>query len=236
MSNLALQDQENPQNSKDSQNDLPKTPQKVHLDRRLKAAAGFVRLDKRIADVGTDHAFIPCFLFQQGARALFACDILEGPLSAARATMELYGIPEKKGDSEEGISLFLCDGLDGVPQADDVIIAGMGGEMIADIISRCKYINEDMHFILQPMTRDWFLRRELYKMGLYIEQEKTAVVGSKTYTVMLCCYDGVKREIDDKFAFVGKNTDEEYLAKVRSALEKMSRGDKKYADILAQLP
>ncbi|MDE7281355.1 MAG: class I SAM-dependent methyltransferase [Ruminiclostridium sp.] len=239
MSGLDLQDLEDPKKPKDPQADLPKKPQNVHLDRRLRAAASFVRLDKRIADVGTDHAFIPCFLFQQGARALFACDILEGPLSAARATMELYGIPEKKvgsgNDDTEGISLFLCDGLDGVPETDDVIIAGMGGEMIADIISRCKYINEDMHFILQPMTRDWFLRKELYKTGLYIEEEKTAVVGSKVYTIMLCCYDGVKREIDDKFAFIGKNVDKEYLNKVTATLEKMSRGDKKYADILAQL-
>ena len=138
-----------------SVSDLQNPPQypykhpRVHLDRRLKTAAEFVRIDKRIADIGTDHAFIPCFLFQQGARALFACDILEGPLAAARATMNLYGIAEKTDDSAEGITLIRCDGLDGVPQVDDVIIAGMGGEAIADIISRCKYINKGMHFILQ---------------------------------------------------------------------------------------
>lgn len=209
--------------------------QRVHLDRRLKTVADFVRTGKRIADIGTDHAFIPCFLYQQGARALFACDILEGPLAAAKATMYLYGITEKTNNNSEGISLIHCDGLDGVPQVDDVIIAGMGGEMIADIISRCKYINKDMHFILQPMTRDWVLRRELYKMGLYIDREKTAVVSGKVYTVMLCLYDGVKREIDDKFAFLGKNNDKEYFEKVTVLLEKMGRGDKKYADLLAQL-
>lgn len=208
---------------------------RVHLDRRLRTAAEFVRTDKRIADIGTDHAFIPCFLFQQGARALFACDILEGPLAAARAAMKLYGIAEKTDGDTEGITLIRCDGLEGVPQVDDVIIAGMGGETIADIISRCRYINKDMHFILQPMTRDWVLRRELYKGGLYIEREKTAVVGKKVYTVMLCLYDGVKREIDDKFAFLGKNGDKEYFEKVTAALEKMGRGNKKYADLLAQL-
>ncbi len=210
-------------------------PQRVHLDRRLKAVAELVRTDKRIADIGTDHAFIPCYLFQQGARVLFACDILEGPLSAARSTMELYGIKEKTDESGEGISLILCDGLDGVPQVDDVIIAGMGGEMIAGIISRCKYINKDMHFILQPMTRDWVLRRELYKMGLYIEREKTAVVGSKVYTVMLCLYDGVKREIDEKFAFLGKNNDKEYLEKVTAALDKMGKGNETYAELRKEI-
>lgn len=212
-----------------------KKSQRVHLDRRLKTVAGFVRLDKRIADVGTDHAFIPCFLFQQGARALFASDILDGPLSAARATLKLYGIPEKTEEGTDGISLILCDGLDGIPKVDDVIIAGMGGEMIADIISRCTFLNKDIHFILQPMTRDWVLRRELYKTGLYIDREKTAVTGGKVYTVMLCFYDGVKREIDEKFAFLGKNTDKEYLEKVTAALEKMKKGNKKYADLLKQL-
>lgn len=204
---------------------------RVHLDRRLRTVASFVRLDKRIADVGTDHAFIPCFLFRQGARALFACDILDGPLSCAKATMEAYGIAESKDGKTEGIALIKSDGLENVPPVDDVIIAGMGGETIADIISRCKYINEDMHFILQPMTRDWVLRKELYRMGLYIEQENTAVVGQKVYTVMLCLYDGVKREISDKFAFIGKNGDREYLEKVIAALEKKGRGSDRFSDI-----
>lgn len=208
--------------------------QQVHLDRRLKTVASFVRIDKRIADIGTDHAFIPCFLFRQGARALFACDILGGPLACARATMQQYGIPEKKlGSSEdtEGITVIRCDGLEEVPPVDDVIIAGMGGEMIANIISRCKFLNGDLHFILQPMTRDWVLRRELYRMGLYIEEEKTSSVSGKTYTVMLCLYSGEKKEIDDKFAFIGKNRDREYLQKQLALLEKMGRGNSKFLSI-----
>lgn len=202
---------------------------KVHLDHRLKTVAEFVRLDKRIADIGTDHGYIPCYLYQQGAREIFACDILEKPLAAAKATMELYKIPEKK--EGEGIGLILGDGLDNVPPVDDVIIAGMGGEMIADIVSRCSYVNKDMRFILQPMTRDWVLRRELYKNGLYIEEEKTAVVGNKVYTVMLCCYDGIKREIDDKFAFLGKNQDKIYRDKMIAILEKKGKGDIKYKEL-----
>ncbi len=211
---------------------------RVHLDRRLKAVASFVRIDKRIADIGTDHAFIPCYLFQQGARALFACDILEGPLACARATMKMYGIAEKNADGTEGtkgITLIRCDGLDGVPPVDDVIIAGMGGEMIADIISRCGFLNRDIHFILQPMTRDWILRRELYRMGLYIEEEKTASVSGKTYTVMLCLYSGEKRKIEDKFAFIGKNKDKEYLEKQLTLLEKMGRGDEKYLTVRQEI-
>lgn len=210
-------------------------PQKVHLDRRLKAVASLVRPNCSAADIGTDHGYIPCYLYQQGARNLFACDILEKPLAAAKATMELYGIPEKKGITTEGISLILCNGLDSVPPVDDVIIAGMGGEMIADIISRCKFLSPDVHFILQPMTRDWILRKALYQMGLYIEQEKTAEVGGKIYTVMLCLFDGEKREIDEKFAFLGKNTDKEYCEKVLAALGKMGKGDKRYLSLKTEI-
>ena len=195
----------------------------IRLDRRLKAIAELVRTDKRIADIGTDHALVPCWLWQQGAKEIYAADISEGPLSSARATAELYGI--------KAIKFILSDGLDNVPPVDDVIIAGMGGETIADILSRCAYLNKDMRFILQPMTKDHFLRRELYKNGFEIISEKTAVVSKKAYTVMLCSYTGEKTGINDVFAFLGKNHSAEYRKKILNRLEKMGRGEPLYLEI-----
>ncbi len=212
-----------------------KNSPRVRLDRRLKAVAGFVRPNCSVADIGTDHGYIPCYLYQQGARELYACDILEKPLAAAKAAMDLYGIPEKTESNAEGIALILCDGLDGVPPVEDVVIAGMGGEMIADIVSRCKFLSPKVHFILQPMTRDWVLRKALYQTGLYIEQEKTAVAGGKVYTVMLCLFDGEKREISEEFAFLGKNTDPEYKDKILTLLGKMGKGDKRYGELKAKI-
>lgn len=200
---------------------------KVHLDRRLKAVAELVRIDRRIADIGTDHAFVPCFLYQQGAREIFATDISEGPLASAKATAEFYGI--------DGIKLIRCDGLDGVPPVDDVIIAGMGGEMIADIISRCRFLSGDIHFILQPMTKDNLLRIAVYRLGLEIVTEKTAAVSGKVYTVMLCRYSGEKREIDEKLAFLGKNTDRAYRDKILEKLGKMGRGNDHYLKLRDEL-
>lgn len=193
---------------------------RVHLDRRLRTVAELVRIDKKIVDVGTDHAFVPCWLWQQGAREIFATDISEGPLSRAKTTAAVYGI--------EGIKFMLCDGLDGVPKVDDVIISGMGGEMIADIISRCTYLNKEMRFILQPMTKDNLLRRGLYRLGLEIESEKTAEVGNRVYTVMLCSYIGKPQEISEKFAFIGKNGDRAYHEKMAAKLAKMGRHDEYY--------
>lgn len=195
----------------------------VRLDRRLKTVAEFVRKDKRIADIGTDHALVPCWLYQQGAKEIYAADISEGPLASARATAEMFGIKD--------IKLILSDGLDNVPPVDDVIIAGMGGEMIADILCRCKFSNPDMRFILQPMTKDFMLRRALYKNGFEIITEKTAAVSGKVYTVMLCAYTGEKKDIDDVFAFLGKNSDRLYFEKIISKLEKMGRGEPKYFEL-----
>lgn len=199
----------------------------VRLDRRLKTVAELVRIDKRIADIGTDHALVPCWLYQQGAKEIYASDIAEGPLARARATAEMYGIKDVK--------LLLSDGLESIPPVDDVIIAGMGGEMIADILSRCGFLNPGMRFILQPMTKDYTLRRELYKNGFEIILEKTAAVSKKVYTVMLCAYTGVKKEIDGVFAFLGKNSDPEYIKKVLDKLEKMGKGDPRCIEIKKQI-
>ena len=186
----------------------------VRLDRRLKTVLGMVRVQGRIADIGTDHALLPCRLFQLGAADVIATDISDGPLERARATVELYG-------AEGGVRLMKCDGLEGVPVRDDVIIAGMGGELIADIIARCEFLNSDLHFILQPMTRDFVLRKRLYELGCEIIKEETAVAAHKVYTVMLCRYTGARQETELRFQFLGKNTDKEYLQKQITTLHKI---------------
>ena len=198
----------------------------VRLDRRLKTILGMVRVQGRIADIGTDHALLPCRLFQLGATDIIATDIADGPLERAKATVQLYGAGER-------VRLMKCDGLDGVPVRDDVIIAGMGGEITADIISRCDFLNPDLHFILQPMTRDFLLRERLYQLGCEIVKEETAVAARKIYTVMLCKYTGVKQETDLRFRFLGKNTDREYLQKQITTLHKMGRS-REECEVLAK--
>ena len=200
----------------------------VRLDRRLKTVLGMVRVQGRIADVGTDHALLPCRLFQLGAADIIATDIADGPLERAGAAVKFYG-------AESAVRLVKCDGLDEVPIRDDVIIAGMGGEMTADIIARCKFLNPDLHFILQPMTRDFVLRKRLYELGCEIIKEETAVVARKVYTVMLCRYTGVKQETDLRFQFLGKNNDREYLEKQITTLHKMGKSRSECETLAAEL-
>ena len=182
------------------------------LSARLAAAAEMVRKGGVICEVGTDHALLPCRLWLDGERKLIAADINGGPLLSARQTISHY-----IGD-ENAVRLVLSDGLDKIDYADDVIIAGMGGELIARIILGCRFLCKDTHFILQPMTKAEVLRRELYKNGFYIENELAVKDAGRLYVVMSVYYDGQSRETDDTFAYIGKVRDTAYLCFARDRL------------------
>ncbi len=199
----------------------------IRLDDRLSAIAALVRTDRRICDVGTDHALLPCRLCELGAEHIIASDINEGPLAAARANVEKYGFGDR-------ISLVLSDGLKNVPPCDDIIVAGMGGELIAEIIAGCSFVTADTRFILQPMTKAEVLRRFLYSAGFGIMLENGAYSGGKAYTVMLAGYTGEKHAIDDEFAYFGRNADPRYIAKVNSQLRKLAHGDPALLDIIRE--
>lgn len=196
----------------------------IKLDERLGTIASLVRLDKRICDVGTDHALLPCFLWEQGARAVIASDVNDGPLLAAAETVRNYCC--------EGIELIKSDGLQNVPPCDDIIIAGMGGELISRIVSECSFITSDTRLILQPMTKAEELRRNLYKNGFSIILEKGAVSNGKVYTVIYAEYTGESIIIDDNFAFFGKNEDERYIKSANLRLSKLANGDGKYKELI----
>jgi tRNA (adenine22-N1)-methyltransferase len=151
----------------------------VKLDKRLAACAELVRRGKSIADIGTDHALLPIFLWQSGWTDIIASDLNEGPLNSARANALKF---------KAGIRLVLSDGFENLPPRDDVIIAGMGGELIAGILSGCKHKNADTRFILQPMTRQEVLRQELQGMGFGIVHETITHERNKTYSIIYAKY------------------------------------------------
>ena len=192
----------------------------VRLDERLLACGEFARLDKIICDVGTDHALLPCWLIQQGAVSVIASDINDGPLLSAKETIAQYGCG--------GITLVKSDGLKNIPFAEDVIIAGMGGELIGRILSECTFLSDDFRCILQPMTKAEELRRSMYGNGFEIITERTAHAHGKCYTVIHGRFTGKRAEIDDETAFFGKNADRAYIEKQLAALDKMGLGSEKY--------
>lgn len=151
------------------------------LDARLAMCASFVREGHVLADVGTDHGYLPIRLLLDGRiPSAFAADIRPGPLSTARENARRFGV-------EDQIIFCLCNGLTHIPPetVQDITIAGMGGEMILKILRDSSWACEEgRRLILQPMTMVPKLRRGLAELGLYISAEKAVVAANRVYTVI----------------------------------------------------
>lgn len=177
------------------------------------------RSGKTAADIGCDHAQLACWLALNVSSFVIASDIRDGPLEAARRTVSESGVTN--------VGIIKSDGLAKIDRADDVIICGMGGELIARIISGCRFLNADTRFILQPMTKANYLRCWLCENGYEIIEEKAAEDGWHLYTIMLVKYTGERREPDELFALIGKNTDSGYLTMIAEKLLKNADGMEK---------
>lgn len=156
-------------------------------DARLLAAAALVREGAYLADVGTDHAYLPVYLCHTGriSRAI-AADIGEGPLSAAVAHIAEAGLSSR-------IETVLTDGLAGLAGRGltDIAICGMGGELIARILSDAPFVRDpSVRLILQPMSRPAALRAFLAKEGFAIVEERTVEAGGRPYFCLAAAYCG----------------------------------------------
>ena len=172
----------------------------LKISKRLSTAASFVRDGAVIADVGTDHAYIPIFLTQNGkvSRAI-ATDINEGPILRAKDNISAFGYQEK-------IEAYIADGLDGIETKgpSDIFICGMGGELIAEIIDKCDYVkNKNISLILQPMTSILELRTYL-KNGFLIYDEEVVFEDGKYYQIICARYDGKKHSYNEIELELGK--------------------------------
>ena len=201
------------------------------LDNRLTACAELVGGDGIVCDVGTDHAYLAAELINSGkCSKVIASDINEGPLDSARKTVEKYGITDK-------VELVLSDGLKNVSLdgVSDIVIAGMGGETIAAIIGSIKSMPYSVaRFILQPMTKTELLRKELYKLGFTIAEERTVEEGGKLYVVMLVdarsSFEGWLTETESLYGFfdgengkIYRENESERLSKIAVSLEKAGK-------------
>lgn len=172
----------------------------IRLTPRLAAIAEQIPPGSRVADIGTDHAYLPIWLMQSGrAERVIACDIGEGPLAVAREN--IYK------EKAEGIELRLCGGLSGLSpgEADVVVIAGMGGELIARIIAETGWLRDSGKLlILQPMSSAENLREFLCLHGFDIVKEQAVFDNRRVYAVMQVRYSGIKRTPDLLYCFIGR--------------------------------
>ncbi len=154
----------------------------MKLSKRLEMVASFVEKGSRIADIGTDHGYLPIALVERGLcpRAI-AMDIGQGPLARAREHILACGM-------EDRIEMRLSDGLAELKlnEADTVVIAGMGGELVLHILEQGKALWESTGaFVLSPQSELDKVRNYLEKNGFFIAREAMVFEDGKFYTVML---------------------------------------------------
>ncbi len=198
----------------------------MNLDNRLSAVAAMVSDGGVFADCGTDHAYIPIYLIKNGiSQRGYASDINKGPLNSAKTNIENEGLGDK-------IQTVLTDGLDGYNDTaiTDIIIAGMGGELIMKIIDRSALVRTAKpYLILQPMSHEDKLRVYLNSHGFETSDERIVSEGDKLYVVIKAKYTGEALPTDGIFKYIGNldlsaDTSRKYLKKKLAALGKKIKG------------
>lgn len=168
---------------------------------RLLTVAKMASKSRCLADIGTDHAYVPIYLILNNiVDSALAMDINRGPLMRAEENINKFSLGEK-------IKTRLSDGLKELKnnEADTVIIAGMGGILINSIIDADKdRLTSVKRYILQPMTAVEETRKYLYENDFLIVDEKMAKEDNKIYTIISATRGKMKPDKEIYF-YVGKS-------------------------------
>ncbi len=190
------------------------------LQPRLQMLADLVPEGARLADIGTDHGYLPVWLLQRGRiRTAIAADIGEEPLYHARRTALEYGIG--------GVDFRLCDGLRGIgaQETDTIVIAGMGGETIAHILQASPWTADGAHILLlQPMTKVEQLRLWLPENGYRIAGERLVQDKDFLYTILQVT-GGTQEPLDEVGQYSGVHLDNDplYDAYLQHQIDRLQR-------------
>ena len=153
----------------------------LELSPRLQKLADWVPEGAQLADVGTDHAYLPVWLTLHGrVTSAIASDLRKGPLDRARETGRTWGV-------EDRLDFRLGNGLAGIcpNEADTIVIAGMGGENIAAILAAAPWTADGRHrLLLQPQSRAEILREFLAESSYEICREALVLDRGHLYPVM----------------------------------------------------
>ncbi len=209
----------------------------TNLDNRLCLCARFVRSGAKLADIGTDHAYLPVYLCRCGkCPTAIAADINPEPLKRGAETISAAGLDGR-------IKTRLSDGLKNInsDEADDIVIAGMGGELIAKIIGECSFAKDkSKRFILQPMTKSEYLIEWLCRNGYKITDRDCCEAANKCYTVILAEYTGKAAEQDEIYYYLARLNpkNETHLRFLKGHIERLNKqanGDVRFAVLAKQL-
>ena len=181
----------------------------MQLSQRLSSVASMVTAGNCLVDVGTDHGYVPIYLYQRNVIPLaIAMDVNKGPL-------ERDTLPIAESGMQEAIATRLSDGLAALKpgEADSVVIAGMGGPLIIRILSAYPEVTASLkELILQPQSEIPEVRMWLYEQGYEIVEEHMVFEDGKYYPM----FKAVKNSQAEKL------TDLEYKFGKLSVLEEKS--------------
>lgn len=148
----------------------------MKISNRLKVIASFIKDNSNVIDVGADHGLLEIYLLEQNkVNSLFAVENKVGPYSILKNNLKDYNV-----------TLSLSDGISEMPEyVDTVVIAGMGGILISDILKAHKEKLTNVKQIVVDAHRDNRLVREtICNLGYYIEKEQIVFENNKYYSVI----------------------------------------------------
>ncbi len=173
----------------------------ICLSERLKSAVCYIRHGAVVADVGTDHAYLPIFLIQAGiASRAIASDIGSGPIQRAAAHIDDYGYSDR-------ICIVQTDGLHGIEQynPNHILVFGMGGELISKIIREARWVrNSSVRLVLQPMSKAEILRKYLWDNGFSILGESLSRDEGRIYQTICTEWKGTAQAYSPVDCYIGK--------------------------------
>ncbi len=201
----------------------------MQISERLKTVASFVTEGMKVADIGTDHAYVPIYLIKNGKiPSALAMDIGVGPLKRAKDHIAEQGLKEQ-------IETRLSDGFSAFQkgEAQSIVIAGLGGELMIQILQAGKEVlSEVSEFILSPHSEIHRVRSFLMDQGFSIIKETMLYEEGIYYTIIKAVY-GVgdyqtepelwygKRMLEEQHPVLYTYLQKEYLVR-KQLLEKLS--------------
>ena len=197
----------------------------MKINNRLRSVASLVSCNTSIIDVGCDHALLSIYLYMNKKNVkVIASDINEGPLKKAKENIKKYNLEDK-------IDIILNDGIKNLSGFDTVIISGMGGLTVVDILENGNLENVE-NIIVSPNNDEDIVRKKITKLGYYIDDELFIKEKGKYYFI-ISFKKGKQNKINYKYSRILLNkkdkTYSEYLTnKIRKNKEIISKLDNKH--------
>lgn len=164
----------------------------MKINNRLRSVASLASCNTSIIDVGCDHALLSIYLYMNKENVkVIASDINEGPLKKARENIKKY-------DLEDKIKVVLNDGIKNLDGFDTVIISGMGGLTVIDILENGNLDKVD-NIIVSPNNDEDLVREKISKLGYYIDDELLIKEKGKYYFI-ISFKKGIQKKINYKYS------------------------------------